>query len=178
MSHTERGMEDPTSAQGGQRAETQYDRNKPIIGSLAAGAAGGVLLGSAVLGAPIFGAIVGAGFLASAAATRDDAVGDASRAAGASTMRAYDTVSDFSKNNKIPEKVDAVAQTVKAKGAELDDKYDISTRFAYFTAQVALKAAELDSRYDISVTSAKLAADAVAQVKKMTGSSDSESKRE
>jgi len=86
-----------------------------------AGVAGAVT--GLVLAGPV-GAVV-AGGVAVAAATRRDEIGDVARAAGKTTIKAYEKVKEVNEEHKVTQKVCAATNSAIRKAREIDEEYKV-----------------------------------------------------
>eukprot|EP01045_Picozoa_sp_COSAG04_P019649 COSAG04_NODE_1930_length_5196_cov_7.264469_1_plen_149_part_00 len=104
-----------------------------------------------VIGAPIMGAMAGAGALAYAT-TRDDGYGDAARTVGTATSGGVGKAREINTEFKISEKAGAAARSTAEAVQAVDAKYQVADTVGGFFSAVGRKAAELDSKYVRAVT--------------------------
>ena len=116
-----------------------------------------------ILGAPILGAIAGAGGLAYAA-TRSDGYGGAARAVGGATATGVGKARSVNKEYKLTEKAAAAGKsTVQTVGA-MDSKYHIADKIGNVFSAAGVKARELEAKYDLGGKASALGGKAASAV--------------
>jgi hypothetical protein len=153
-------------------------RNESVTSAVGAAAVGAVI-GTLLLG-PITGVVVaGAAIYAS---TRNDKIGETTRATGSAAVSLYDKTVQAAEKYHVKEKVSAATEATMKKANEINDQYKVTDHIQSATKEMVKGAQELDQKYDISGKTvsffhagAKAAASTLSKLSDSSSSSSSSS---
>jgi hypothetical protein len=121
-------------------------RNESVASAVGAAAVGAVI-GTILLG-PITGIVVaGAAIYAS---TRNDKIGETTRATGSAAVSLYDKTVQAAEKYHVKEKVSTATEATVKKANEINDQYKVTDQIQSATKEMVKGAQELDQKYDIS----------------------------
>ena len=127
---------------------SEMSEAKKSLGAAGVACAAGVLLSGPVVGVILAGGAV-------YATTRNDKIGEATKAVGEATVRAIDKGRELGNRYGIFDKMKEAASATYAKAKEINEEYKVTDKMKECAISATEKAKELDSKYKISETTSK-----------------------
>lgn len=127
---------------------TEISENKKVLGAAGVAAAAGVLLSGPIVGVVLAGGAV-------YATTRNDKVGEATKAVGEATVRAIEKGREIGNKYGIFDKMKSAASATYTKAKEINDEYKVTDQMSQCASSAATKAKEIDEKYKISETTSQ-----------------------
>ena len=124
---------------------TEITENKKILGAAGVAAAAGVLISGPLVGVVLAGGAV-------YATTRNDQIGEATKAVGEATVRAIEKGREIGNKYGIFDKMKSAASATYTKAKEINDEYKVTDQMKVCASSAATKAKEIDEKYKISET--------------------------